>query len=71
VTAQIVASAGQQAAGMSQIRQAMANIHQATQQTLASTRQAEHAAQDLNELGGRLLELVGAETRRARRGARV
>jgi methyl-accepting chemotaxis protein len=71
VTAQIVASAGQQAAGMSQIRQAMANIHQATQQTLASTRQAEHAAQDLNELGGRLLDLVGGEARRARRGARI
>ena len=67
VTAQIVASAGQQAAGMSQIRQAMGNIHQATQQTLASTRQAEHAAQDLNELGARLLELVGSETARAPR----
>lgn len=57
--AQIVASAGQQAAGMSQIRQAMANIHEATQQTLASTRQSEQAAQDLNELGDRLLDLVG------------
>lgn len=57
--AQIVASAGQQAAGMSQIRQAMANIHEATQQTLASTRQSEQAAQDLNRLGDRLVDLVG------------
>ena len=59
VAAQILASAGQQAAGMSQIRQAMGNIQQATQQNLASTRQAERAAQDLNALGTKLLELVG------------
>jgi methyl-accepting chemotaxis protein len=56
--AQIVASSGQQAAGMTQIRQAMASIHETTQQNLASTRQAERAAQDLNLLGGRLVELV-------------
>jgi methyl-accepting chemotaxis protein len=58
-THQIVASAGQQAAGMAQIRQAMANIHAATQQNLASTRQAERAAHDLNELGRSLVALVG------------
>lgn len=58
-SAQIVASAGQQAAGMGQIRQAMLNIREATQQNLASTSQAEKAAQDLNALGGRLLLLVG------------
>jgi methyl-accepting chemotaxis protein len=57
--AQIVASAGQQAVGMGQIRQAMGDVHGATQQTLASIRQAEEAAQDLNRLGGRLLSLVG------------
>jgi methyl-accepting chemotaxis protein len=57
--AQIVASAGQQSAGMGQIRQAMLNIREATQQNLASTSQAEKAAQDLNALGGRLLMLVG------------
>jgi hypothetical protein len=57
--AQIVASAGQQAAGMAQIRQAIASIHEATQQNLASTKQAERAARDLNDLGSRLLELVG------------
>jgi methyl-accepting chemotaxis protein len=61
--AQIVASAGQQAVGMNQIRQAIASIHEATQQGLASTKQAERAAQDLNALGGRLLELVGTDRR--------
>lgn len=61
--AQIVASAGQQAIGMSQIRQAMASIHDAAQQTLASTRQTERAAQDLNTLGARLIELVGGNHR--------
>ncbi|HEX9728902.1 MAG TPA: methyl-accepting chemotaxis protein [Gemmatimonadales bacterium] len=60
---QIVASAGQQAAGMTQIRQAMASIHDATQQGVASTRQAERAAQDLNALGGKLLDLVGGNER--------
>lgn len=62
--AQIVASAGQQAAGMSQIRLAMGNIHEATQQNLASSRQAEQAAQDLNALGVRLVTLVGATNHR-------
>jgi methyl-accepting chemotaxis protein len=61
--AQIVASAGQQAAGMNQIRQAMSSIQEATQQNLASTRQAERAAQDLNLLGNRLLALVGGDPR--------
>lgn len=62
--AQIVASAGQQALGMTQIRQAMASIQEASQQNLASTKQAERAAQDLNNLGSRLLLLVGGEQRR-------
>jgi methyl-accepting chemotaxis protein len=57
--AQIVASAGQQAIGMDQIRQAIANIHDATQQNLTATRQTESAAQDLNKLGSRLVALVG------------
>ena len=43
---------------MAQIHQAMKNIHQVTNQNLASTRQAERAAQDLNTLGGRLKELL-------------
>ncbi len=58
--AQIMASAGQQALGMTQIREAMANIHETTQQNLASTKQAERAAHDLNALGLRLLTLTGA-----------
>jgi methyl-accepting chemotaxis protein len=60
-THQIVASAGQQAAGMAQIRQAMGSIQEATQQNLASTKQAERAAQDLNALGARLLALIGGD----------
>jgi methyl-accepting chemotaxis protein len=67
--AQIVASAGQQAIGMDQIRQAIANIHDTTQANLAATRQTETAAQDLDKLGSRLLALVGANGN-GRRGAR-
>ena len=55
---QIVASAGQQATGMSQIDQAMRNLEQVAQQNLAATRQVEQAAQDLNALGHRLAELA-------------
>ena len=67
--AQIVASAGQQAVGMGQVRQAMASIHEATQQNLASTKQAERAAQDLNALGTKLLALVGGNRHAPVRGA--
>jgi methyl-accepting chemotaxis protein len=55
---QIVASAGQQAAGMAQIQQATMNISQVTSQNLASARQSERAAQDLNALGSKLKDLV-------------
>ena len=58
--AQISASAGQQAIGMEQIRQAISNIHDATQQHLTATRQSEAAAENLNSLGSRLVRLVGA-----------
>lgn len=68
--AQIVASAGQQATGMVQIRQAMTSIHTAVQQNLASTRQAERAAQDLNALGMDLLQLVGGTPGDGRNGRR-
>ena len=69
--AQIVASAGQQAAGMTQVRQAMGNIQEATQQNLAATKQAERAAQDLNAVGAKLLALVGGNGNgRARHAAR-
>jgi methyl-accepting chemotaxis protein len=55
---QITASVGQQAIGMSQIRDAMTNINQATTQNLASTRQAEQAARDLDNVGIRLRTLL-------------
>lgn len=62
--AQIGASAGQQALGMSQIREAMAKVHEVTHQNLASTKQAETAARDLNAVGLKLLTLVGGEAGR-------
>lgn len=61
--AQIVASSGQQAIGMEQIRQAISNIHDATQQNLSSSKQAEQAAIDLSRLGNQLLTMVGGEPR--------
>jgi PAS domain S-box-containing protein len=60
---QIAASAGQQAAGMAQIHQAMKNISQVATQNLAAVRQSERAAQDLNALGTTLQELVAGYTR--------
>ncbi len=60
LAAQISASAGQQATGMSQIHQAMKNINQVANQNLASTKQTERAAQDLDQLSTRLqLVLAG------------
>jgi len=56
--AQIAASSGQQVTGMHQIHQAMKHINQASNQNLASTRQAEQAAQNLNHLGLSLKEMV-------------
>jgi methyl-accepting chemotaxis protein len=67
ISAQIVASAGQQSLGMEQIRQAVSSIHSATQQNLSASRQSEQAAQDLNQLGTQLVELVG----RSREGRRI
>ncbi len=55
---QIAAAAQQQMVGMEQIGQAMANIQQATTQALASTRQAERAAQDLHTLAQKLQQTV-------------
>jgi len=59
---QIAASASQQAVGMSQISQAIRNIDSVTKQTLASTKQAEQAARDLNVLGGKLAALIAGPT---------
>jgi PAS domain S-box-containing protein len=57
-SAQIVASANQQAIGMQQIHQAMRNIDEVARQNLAAMRQAEQAAQNLTALGERLTELA-------------
>ncbi|MEP6689545.1 MAG: methyl-accepting chemotaxis protein [Gemmatimonadaceae bacterium] len=66
-SAQIVASAGQQAIGMEQIRQAISNIHEATQQNLAATKETERAARDLTEAGEQLAALVGGAGARGTR----
>ncbi len=57
-SAQIVASAGQQATGMTQISQAMKNLDQVARQNLVATQQVEQSAQSLNVLGTQLSELV-------------
>ncbi len=57
---QMAAAAQQQTAGMEQIGQAMGNIQQATTQALASTRQAERAAQDLHTLAQSLQRTIAA-----------
>jgi len=55
---QMAASGQQQATGVEQVVLAMRNINQATIQSLASTRQAEKAAQNLNELSSQLNSMV-------------
>jgi methyl-accepting chemotaxis protein len=57
--AQIAAAAGQQLRGMEQIAQAMEHIHQVTAQSVGGARQAERAAEELNDLAGKLRGLVG------------
>ncbi|WP_298816224.1 methyl-accepting chemotaxis protein [Chloroflexus sp.] len=57
---QMAAAAQQQMVGMEQIGQAMTNIQQATTQALASTRQAERAAQDLHILAQKLQQTVAS-----------
>jgi len=55
---QIAASSQQQLVGMDQVALAMESIKQASTQNAASTKQAESAAQNLNELGQKLKQLV-------------
>ncbi len=55
---QMVAGGRQQAAGVEQVALAMQNISQATVQSLAGTRQAEKAAQELNDLARGLSGIV-------------
>jgi methyl-accepting chemotaxis protein len=57
---QISASAVQQATGITQVKQAMRDINEATNQSLASTRQTERAAQDLTALGAKLKKQLAA-----------
>jgi methyl-accepting chemotaxis protein len=55
---QIAASSQQQLVGMDQVALAMENIKQASAQNVAGTKQAETAAQNLNELGRKLKQLM-------------
>ena len=55
---QIAVSSQQQSAGMDQVALAMKNINSASLQTAESTRQAEGAARNLQELGLRLQSMV-------------
>lgn len=55
---QIAASGQQQMVGMDQVALAMENIKQASLQNVAGARQAENAAQSLNELGQKLKHLA-------------
>jgi methyl-accepting chemotaxis protein len=55
---QIAASAQQQMVGMDQVALAMQNIKQASVQNVAGTRQSESAAQNLQDLGLNLKQLV-------------
>ncbi len=55
---QVAVSIQQQLVGIDQISSAMENIKQATQQNVAGAKQAEKAAQDLNELGLKLKAMV-------------
>jgi methyl-accepting chemotaxis protein len=55
VAAQMVAGGRQQAAGVEHIALAMSSINQAMAHSLASTRQAEKAAEDLNDLARQMV----------------
>ena len=56
--AQIAATSQQQFVGMDQVAAAMESIRAASNQAVTSTRQAEHAAQQLLDLGMKLRQLV-------------
>ncbi|HEY0801442.1 MAG TPA: CHASE3 domain-containing protein [Steroidobacteraceae bacterium] len=59
---QIAASSQQQLVGMDQVAGAMENIKQASTQNVASAKQLETAARNLNDLGQRLKQLVESYT---------
>lgn len=56
---QIAASSQQQLVGTDQVALAMQNIKQASMQNVSAARQAEMAAQSLNQIGGTLKDIVG------------
>jgi methyl-accepting chemotaxis protein len=60
---QILASAQQQLTGIDQVALAMQNIRDASAQNMASTRQVEQAARDLDGLARRLTDLVAPRGR--------
>jgi methyl-accepting chemotaxis protein len=55
---QIAASSQQQLVGVDQVASAMESIKQASTQNVASATQLESAARSLNDLGGRLKQIV-------------
>jgi methyl-accepting chemotaxis protein len=59
---QIAASSQQQLVGMDQVAGAMENIKQASTQNVASAKQLETAARNLNDLGQRMRQLVESYT---------
>ncbi len=59
---QIAASSQQQLVGMDQVAGAMENIKQASTQNVASAKQLEAAARNLNDLGQRMKQLVESYT---------
>jgi len=62
IATQVVAGGQQQQTGIEQIALAMQNINQATVQGLASTRQAEKSAQNLNDLARKMADTVAQYT---------
>ena len=70
-TKEILASAQQQLTGIDQVALAMQNIRQASAQNMASTRQVEQAARELDGLSKRLTALVDPNGRvvRSKNGA--
>jgi methyl-accepting chemotaxis protein len=56
--AQIAASSQQQLAGMGQIAVAMESIKQASTQNVASAKQLESAARNVDDLGQKLKQIV-------------
>ncbi|MCS7466819.1 methyl-accepting chemotaxis protein [Stieleria sp. ICT_E10.1] len=58
VAARIVTASSQQATSMNQITESMNQIDRTTRQAMAATHQTAHSAEDLNQLGSRLAELL-------------